>query len=101
MPSIQAVLRRRDTIQPPAFLKSRLKKLGPRATVVALQPLDLVKRRALDQDLGARAFGRKKTPPSFQFAPLQRRHSFHTLTDEEPTLLHDLRSYFDPSIDYT
>ena len=52
MPSIQAVLRRRDTIQPPAFLKSRLKKLGPRATVVALQPLDLVKRRALDEDLG-------------------------------------------------
>ena len=96
MPSIQAVLRRRDTIQPPAFLKSKLKKLGPRATVVALQPLDLVKRRALDEDLGERAFSRKPTPPSSQFAPLQRRHSFHTLTDEEPTLLHDLRSYFDP-----
>jgi chemotaxis protein histidine kinase CheA len=96
MPSIQAVLRRRDTIQPTPWLKSKLKKLGPRATVVALQPLDLVTGRALDEDLGERAFGRKKPPPSNQFAPLQRRHSFHTLTDEQPTLLHDLRSYFDP-----
>jgi len=96
MPSIQAVLRRRDTIQPPPFLKSRLKKLGPRATVVALQPLDLVKRRALDEDLGERAFTRKPSRPTSQFAPLTRRHSFHTLTDVQPTLLHDLRSYFDP-----
>ena len=96
MPSIQAVLRRRDTIQPPAFLKSRLKKLGPRATVIALQPLDLVTRRALDEEEGSRAFTRKPTLPTSQFAPLQRRHSFSTLPDQEPTLLHDLRSYFDP-----
>jgi hypothetical protein len=62
MPSIQAVLRRRDTIQPPAFLKAKLKKLGPRATTIALQPLDLVKRRALDEDQGQIAFSKKKPP---------------------------------------
>jgi len=50
----------------------------------------------LDEDEGTRAFSKKPVPPTSQFAPLQRRHSFHTLTDEEPTLLHDLRSYFDP-----
>lgn len=99
MPSVAAALRRRETIAVPPFLKSRLKKLGPRATEVALQPLDLVKRRALDENEGLRALTRKmpQTETSAVAPALKRRHSFHDLKHCAPsTMLHDLRAYFDP-----